>query len=441
MNGTSTILTLAQGWDSSHGGNSTFNRELSIGLAMAGRAVTARVSHPAAARHVKISIALPIPGFDDDRVNLLNPAGLPPTVDMVIGHSRFSGGAAAAIRAAHYPQASLVHFLHTSPELLGRLQLHPDAADRNAQTERALMAGADLVVGVGPLLAEEARRLARQCTGHPPPVHELIPGVVARPQPVYPAEPGRRRHILLFGRANEPLKGAGNAADIVRVLGERGLDTQLTVRGAKVADAALQERELSQRAGRPVWVKPFTDDQDELAQDLRGTDLVLVAALHEDFGLVATEAAGCGVPMLVGSHTGAGIFLSDARRVPPALATASVVPNTSANIGLWAQRAAAVLQDLPGERQRARQLQRHLCSTYTWKGAAAALVSAVDEHRQKGAQHRGIRSAFPVRPVPGKQRRTGARPPQHPRPTSSVIPGDGDHLAGFPGGRRRNSPV
>jgi glycosyltransferase involved in cell wall biosynthesis len=373
------VLTLSQGWDSSYGGIATFNRELSIALAESGHQVTARVSHDTAPHPlVAISVAPRVPGIDDDRAYLLNPAGLPAHVDAVIGHSRFSGGPAGVIRDTRYPNVPLIHVVHTSPELLGRLQNHPEHADRNADNERALISRATLVVAVGPLLFDEAIRLARQSGEHPPPVHEFIPGVNAHPQPDYSTEPARERfHLLLFGRANEPLKGAGNAADIVRALSERGMDIQLSIRGASPADRVQQERELSQRAGRPVWVKPFTSDPTQLSQDLRGTDLVLVAAIHEDFGLVATEAAGHGVPLLVGDHTGVGMFLSDPQRVPQALAGASVVSDTSNNIKLWADRVQGALQNLGTERQRARELQQHLTTTYTWRGAGDKLMTAI----------------------------------------------------------------
>lgn len=417
------ILTLAQGWDSTKGGVATFNRQLSIGLGELGYPVTARVASASGLTHpaVSISEAPPVPGIDDDRAWLLDSSGLPPQVDVVVGHSRFSGGPAAVLQSTLYPRAQRIHFLHTSPELLGRLQNHPEAADRNAAVERRLMAGADLVVGVGPLLAEEARRLARQSAQPPPPVHELIPGIVARPMPSYPSleqsDPHKRVHLLLFGRANEPLKGAANAADIVRALADRGLDSQLTVRGASPAEAHAQERELSNRAGRPVWVKPFTADPNALDQDLWGTDLVLVAALHEDFGLVATEAASYGVPLLVGSHTGAGQFLSNPSWVPDKLGAPSVVPDRSTNVELWADRAQQILEDLPAARRRAAELRSHLVSEFTWEKAAGRMMETLSSAPARSAGREGRKAArtttaaFPRAVQPGRVKEPSAAQP------------------------------
>lgn len=377
------ILTVCREWDSSLGGVSTVNREISIALAEHGHIVAARVAHPSEPHQsVTLAVAQRVIGIDDDRSWLHTPAGLPPAVDIIIGHSRFSGGSAAALRNGLYPNAVMVHFVHAAPEQLARLHNNPDVARRNGDSERALIAGADLVVGVGPLIAEEVRRLARQARQQPPCVHELIPGIVRVEQPVYSSQPVRRFHMLLYGHANEALKGIENAARITKALRERGWDVQLTVRGAEPERQNHLERDLSDLAGIPVWVKPFAKDPQEVQQDRRGTDLVLVPSPHEAFGLVATEAVGCGIPFLVGSHTGVGMFLSDQARVPPSLAMASIVPDTSQNIQLWADRVEAVIRNIGPERQRAAALQDYLTTTYTWKGAAGNLLEALQSRHE-----------------------------------------------------------
>ncbi|MBL7499542.1 glycosyltransferase family 4 protein [Frankia sp. CNm7] len=417
------IVTLCDGWDSSTGGIATFNRLLTIGLADAGYDVIGRVSSSGGATHPRVTIseAPQVPGIDDPRAWLLDPSGLPERVGVLVGHSRFSGGPAARLQATRYPDAQRVHFLHTAPEDLGREQDRPAKGDRNAAIERRLMADADLVVGVGPLLAEEARRLARQSAQHPPPVHELIPGMDAQPVPGYSADPARRVHLLLFGRADDPLKGATNAGKIVRVLAERGLDPQLTVRGAAPDKAHQQEMDLSKLAGRPVWVKPFTTDPRELTQDLWGTDLVLVASRHEAFGLVATEAASHGVPLLVGSHTGVGMFLTDPDRVPEPLGAPCVVPDTSANVTLWADRAQEVLTNLPAARARAAELREDLGSRFTWRAAGAQLMETLERISPSSGRH-GPAATIAAARVAELQNRLRSAPRPEPAPAPRADP-------------------
>jgi hypothetical protein len=84
------------------------------------------------------------------------------------------------------------------------------------------------------------------------------------------------------------------------------------------------ERRTWEQYGISAKVKPFTTDPQELAAELRGADVVLMPSRNEAFGLVAFEAAGHGVPILVGSNSGAGVFLE--QRVPEHLGKPSVVP-------------------------------------------------------------------------------------------------------------------
>ena len=415
------VLTVCDSWDSGLGGVATVNRMLSIGLAQAGYSVTARVTRPGQHPLVDISVAQPIAGLTTEQAWLLSPKGLPEGVTTVIGHSRFSGGPAAELRDMLYPDAHLVHLLHTSPEELGRLQGNPELGARNADWERSLFARADLVVAVGPLLAEEARRLAAQSGDRPPPVHELIPGIEAGPMPGYGADRERPRRLLLFGRADEPLKGAANAAKIVRELGDRGWDVELTVRGSKPANVDKLESELSRLAGRQVRVKPFTSDPADITADLHRADLVLVASEHEDFGLVATEAAGHGVPFLVGRHTGAGQFLADPARVPPALVGSSVVAQRSSDTRAWAGHVQHAFETIGEQRTRAAALREHVTTRYTWASAAQALMDRLADIPRPGRtapQHPPLAAAaFPQ--IGGQTRQsTGVGWPGQGRPAA-----------------------
>ncbi|GGV28425.1 hypothetical protein GCM10010260_81000 [Streptomyces filipinensis] len=64
----------------------------------------------------------------------------------------------------------------------------------------------------------------------PPPAHELISGVTLKEPPHY-YQGQQRLNVLLFGRADDPLKGTDTAAYAVGELQRRGIDVQLVVRG------------------------------------------------------------------------------------------------------------------------------------------------------------------------------------------------------------------
>lgn len=374
------VLTLATGW-SGHGGH-TFNRRLSLAMAEVGYEVSARVvgqvqaaeSHP----RLRVHGLDPVPGIDE-RGQLLRTDGLPRNIDVIVGHGRWTGGAAGYLRDKFYPQAKVVHVVHALADELDRWRGDPQQSTRHATTERQLIERASLVVGVGPLLYDDAARMARM-SERPPAVHEMIPGVDLGIPPVW-RESQHRINLLLFGRVDDPLKGVDTAAAAVRLLSESGHNVQLTTLGADPRTLREQEKRISEQAGFQVKVKPFTSDRGEIQAELRGADIVLMPSRAEGFGLVATEAAGMGVPVLVASGSGAGLFFNDPRRVPEQLGKPSVVPMIGTEPDLpqrWARSIEGFLQDLPAARSRAADLRTHLGQNYTWEHAAKNLGEALE---------------------------------------------------------------
>lgn len=376
------ILTLAPVW-AGGGGLNTFNRELSIGLAEAGHHVTVRLGAPALPHpYVSVQGLDPVPGFDEPQGQLLRADGLPPAVDLVIGNGRQSGGAASYLREHFYPDARVVHIVHVTSRVYTRLKGDSELALQQTDLERQVVDKADLVVGVGPLLTEEAGRLARMCE-HPPAVAELVPGIAAvDPAPPAADRPGLK--LLMFGRAGNPIKGAAFAAATAGELRRMGLDVTLTVLGVDPASLRSDEFELSKKAGFAVKAKPFTTDPDAIAGEIRAADMVVLPALWEDFGLSAWETVAQGVPLMTGSHTGVGILLTDPGRVPPRLGLPSVVrtlprADRRESVMAWAWHAYDRLTNLADTRIHAQQLRACLSSTYTWLGCAQTLVGLVEE--------------------------------------------------------------
>ena len=382
------VLTLDAGW-SGHGGH-TFNRLLSQSLAAFGYDVTARVAEPVNAQpHPNLTVLgmEPLPGIDR-RGQLLRTDGLPEDVDILVGHGRFSGAAALYLRDQRYPNARVVHVVHALTDELDRWRGDPEQATRHARTERTLISRADLVVAVGPLLADDAARMA-QMSERPPPVHEMIPGVVIHAPPAW-RDHQQRTSLLLLGRVDDPLKGADIAVDATRVLTDRGHSVQLTLVGADSGILGEREQKLHRRAGALVKVKPFTHDQAELAAEVRGADVVVMPSRNEGFGLVATETIGYGVPVLVSGNSGAGILLADPDRVPAELGGPLVVPMIGTESDLaerWADHLERVLNDLPAARGRALALRDHFGAHYTWAQATEALSARLDQLPPRQAQH------------------------------------------------------
>lgn len=326
--------------------------------------------------------------------------------DVVIGHSRFSGPGAQAIRQNWYPEARLVHFLHTSPVRLDVIKSKQRSAGEKSKAEREVMSDADLVVGVGPLLAQEAERLSRQVL-RVPAVHEFVPGtpigprvgadLLSRSKKVLLPQRQRGLRLLLPGRADDEIKGVEAAVRAIGILrrpvaqGGRGLDVHLTVRGGPDPEKKPQEYQhwqniITQHGHGGVTLRPFTTSARELDQDRTDTDALIMPSLHEGFGLVATEGAGRGIPVLVNGESGAAQFLARLGELGlPSVVNApfqidnstgrEVTGGQDTRAQLWADAIERLAADLPARRQISRDLRREL-RQYSWQDAAQALIAA-----------------------------------------------------------------
>jgi glycosyltransferase involved in cell wall biosynthesis len=302
--------------------------------------------------------------------------------DLVIGHTRLSGPAAIKLRDNWYPNARVIYFLHTSPERLLPFKFPNDPEKvrerlrENLAIQHAAMPRADIVVGVGPLLMEEAKKLSSG-GDFLPSVHELIPGTQVEPLVEY--QNRNKLHLLLMGRTDDALKGVDDALQAVKYLNKAGTEVHLTIRGAHEATMKVARNNAESLAGvGNVTVKPFTQDLSELRKDIRTSDALIMPSKHEGFGLVATEATGHGIPILVNEESGVAQFLGDESRLPSDLVQSLVVQEPS-DLRLRSQEWAAAIRrlkdELPQRRQLAQALREKL-RAYSWTYACHALIEA-----------------------------------------------------------------
>ncbi|MEU6986881.1 glycosyltransferase [Streptomyces sp. NPDC046324] len=321
-------------------------------------------------------------GQDPTAHGLEDPADQP--YDIIIGHSRFSGPAAAAIRENWYQSARVVHFLHTSPERLPyfkgtSLEEAMQKAVEDSAVERETMARADVAAGVGPLLSEASRQLSSE-GAHIPHSHEVIPGTRIY-DPVQHNPAPERLNLLVMGRVDDPLKGVKDAAEAVRLLNESGVSVHLTVRGVKDEEMASAMEELADISGGNVTIKGRTSNVEELNEDIRGSHAVIMPSKHEGYGMVAAEGLAHGVPVLVNEESGAAMFFQDTDRVPAEIGQRCVVPEPTDGTPRsreWFQAINQFHRELP-QRQTDALYLREVLQQYSWDHAMQALVQATME--------------------------------------------------------------
>ena len=314
------VTILASEWGSSKGGLSTINRELAIQLAKFPNVEVTfflpKCSHKSKkeAQHHGISLveAERRPGYKE-----LDWLSFPPEhleMDVVVGHGMKLGKQAQFIRKSQ--KCRWVQVVHTYPKELGMLKCYENPISKGEQKhsgEVELCQMADLVVAVGPKLAEAYRKYLRWCKKDQD-VLEFTPGVFADFASVEQALDERKDHsVLVFGRGDADdfkLKGFDIAARSVTVLP----DTHLVFLGApegkhtdvtkRLLDSGITERRLTVRGFK---------DREALKREFCEADLVLMPSRTEGFGLTALEAMSAGLPVIVSKNSGFGEALC---RVP-----------------------------------------------------------------------------------------------------------------------------
>ncbi|MEU3601432.1 glycosyltransferase [Streptomyces sp. NPDC006798] len=400
---TPVVLAVATEWSSSHGGLSTFNRELCRALRASGAEVYCVVLDVTPAEREQADqagvVLLParrVPGGSDDLRLAARPELPEGTVpDLIVGHGRITGPAAQRLTLDFFPNARRLHIVHMAPD---EIEWHKrgrdvDAGRRAAERtgiERQLGSGAHRVVAVGPRLHDQYQA---EFTTVPRPPLRLDPGFDGGTRADGPRTPpgGSTWRVLLLGRTDDAeLKGVRLAAAACGRVDRWVRDDQsgrvrLVVRGAPPGTSEDQQAEISAWSGSTmmnVTVREYTAEEEAIAHDLDAASLVLMPSRTEGFGLVGVEAIARGVPVLVSGESGLGELLRET--VEPQTAGRFVVPVTGdhdADTETWARAVERVLRDRENAFRRVAELREALTRSKPWAAAAEAILAeAADGH-------------------------------------------------------------
>jgi glycosyltransferase involved in cell wall biosynthesis/tetratricopeptide (TPR) repeat protein len=395
-------LCVATEWHSAHGGLSTFNRELAEALARSGSLVYCYIPDirpgelaAAAAAGVHL-IESPDRSSATNAVKLRRRPPLPENYipDIIIGHDRITGAEAEALRDDFFPNCKTVLFIHTAPREIEWYKM-PDAdetstaaAESRARLQKQLALRADLVAAVGPRLFAAIQTALVGETPEPT-ITRIDPGMRISTENL--VEP-QLINCLLLGRAEDhSLKGLDIAARALGILRGRfqmadGRHANLIIRGATAASGDSLKRELAEISGNSqlfIDVRPFIADADEVRAEIRSAWIVLMPSRAEGFGLVALEAVGQGIPVLVGEESGLAALL---RSQCPHLSSNVCIPYIGVlerDAAEWAARIEFVLRDRPAAIARAAELREQLATNLTWDRAAAEMFAGLTIRKER----------------------------------------------------------
>ncbi|KAJ5940373.1 hypothetical protein N7516_000541 [Penicillium verrucosum] len=246
-----------------------------------------------------------------------------------------------------------------------------------------------------------------------PRFHELVLGVCTGDACAQQRQPNDLFRVLLAGRADDPAKGLDDAVYAVRNIALSGNDISLDVLGLPAEDVERWKQVVDEMSGMPALVRlhPFSNDPNAVSRFYCNADLVIMPSMHEGFGMIFTEVAGLGVPILVTQESGAGQLALDRSRIPSESgqacvlmdeSTYGIVPSpTSQRVALWAHRIDQVRCYPEQTRRHARSLQR-IMRGYSWKHAAKALLRSAIEGKGDTVQmaHGSVAPAYSSWPRP-----------------------------------------
>jgi len=313
------IILLGDEWASLAGGLSTLNRELAINLAAQPNVkVTLLVPEnaPITDEHKKMAKISGItvakaekrPGYKDPRDWL----AWPPrdvTMDIVIGHGMKLGRQGQVLRESKSCQ--WVQMVHTAQEQLGihkRDTYAISEAGRKHQIEVNLCKLADLVVPVGPKLAEAYSSCLRSEEAKD--MFVLTPGLFKEFVNLkHQRNESSEFKVLLCGRGDTnifELKGYDIGAKAFADQELKDKPYRLLFVGApdgkedEVASEFLKYR----IAKTQLTVRKFVDSRDKMKDLFCEVNLAIMPSRTEGFGLIALEALSAGLPILVSGNSG-----------------------------------------------------------------------------------------------------------------------------------------
>ena len=370
------VVLLASEWNSKHGGLSTFNRELAIHLAKHPKVEVffflprCDRAEMQAAKKKQITLveAEPIIGLSELQWLCHPPKWL--QIDFVIGHGVVLGSQAQIIRKNG--TCKWIQFVHTDPEELGMFKDYPDAVSKGEEKHKdevKLCEMADVVVAVGPKLAEACRSYLRYC-GKDQDVFQLTPGVFSEFSKVVQSDTeGSIFRVLSFGRGDVEdfhLKGFDIAAKAVAKVNDAHL-IFVGATGKKQDEVAARLKKCHLTASR-LRVKAYMEIRDDLNKLFSGVDLAIMPSRTEGFGLAALEALSAGLPILVSGNSGFGKALAEVT-----FGSSCVVPSEDAE--KWAQEIDKVKAKKRATRlDESKSLLKNYAKMYKWQDQTRDLI-------------------------------------------------------------------
>ncbi|XP_019614840.1 PREDICTED: uncharacterized protein LOC109462722 [Branchiostoma belcheri] len=390
------ILLVNDKYGTSHGGNSTKNRQVAKFLKLHGAtvhttALQASEDDKRCAKEDGVFLHLPVKNPRDKRTPCLewltfehnsHYPDIPHDLKCIVGHVDVTSGAAKSIQESRCQNAKLVLFNHDMPEdteyCKGPKKAMAAGTRMEDILEDAKNAGAVFSLGRRIYNYFETKYMA---LGDSKPKHHFV--FLPRPSPVFEAisvRPGGGEKVVLsVGRVTEvdKLKGHDLVARALGEVAEKITNVRLCVRGIDEDDWEASKRILEENL-HSSKIKPTLlprGTQEDIAQDMQQAHLVLMPSRAEPYGLIGLEAIAAGIPVLISDKSGLADMIMDLvkERKLPADMRHRIVKTSVRESDLaedarkWAERIADTLEFSESEFDKAAEYKKKLLESKYWE--------------------------------------------------------------------------
>jgi tetratricopeptide (TPR) repeat protein len=341
------LITFATQWGSKHGGINSFNTDFLTAFGVAYHlqaqvicivaSATPEETEEARNAHVTL-VPLPYPPQDKLFSTAQAQAGIDELKSRAIsfnsdrtiwlGHDRISGAAANAAARIAGGQSALIH--HMSYKHYESYAENSCTSYQKYQDQKVLFQQADLALAVGPLLRDALIDLV----GASKTVHMVIPGLAeieAKPTPkTFTAflsgrltdDAARIKQVHLgiaaFSQAHREARDIEMPDGLCQkpMLVLRGVDFESTASSPQPQeiDPEVELKIFAQDYAKCVinlQALPYTQNRQELYEQLSASSVALMPSWHEGFGLVGWEAIAAGVPLIISKDSGVYYLLDE----------------------------------------------------------------------------------------------------------------------------------
>ena len=364
------------------GGLSTLNRELAIHLAkqpdvevtffIPEGACTDECRKTVESYGVTVVEARKRAGYDRHDWLSFPPPDL--SMDVVIGHGMKLGRQGQVLKCPPFNNRKWVQVVHTAPEQLGMFKNSSNAVSKAGskhETEVQLCKLADLVVPVGPKLAEAYSSCLRSKEAQD--TFVLTPGLFKEFADLnQDRNDSSEFKVLLCGRGDFEdfeLKGYDIGAAAFADEELRGKPYRLLFVGAPDGKEDEVAGELLKHgiAKEQLTIRKFVQSRDKMKELFREVDLAIMPSRTEGFGLIALEALSASLPILVSSNSGFARALQDLQSD-----TLCIVDSKEPKD--WAKAIKAVRERHGEELQEIQKLRESYGRRYSWEKQCKDLV-------------------------------------------------------------------